>query len=299
MQDRKINRNIKKTDLLSTEQLVEVMYAQTIFSMKNIKKIYGEISASIDLISSILKKGGNLYFIGAGASGRNAIIEFLETKNNFSLKKDMLKTVIAGGNRAFLDLDNAFQDFYEYGRADVFESLINSNDVLIAIDIDENCQYTKGVLEYAKEENISTILFTNNQNPKDDEYSTIRIYIPTNGDYPVNMRSFAYPVVIKSVLKMILTGVMVKLGKTYKKYVIDPNPQKFKQKAIKIVKKFAKVKTQKAVETLEKCSFRPKIAIVMLIKKLDLKEAINLIKENDGMIYEIIEEFTNQNRQEI
>ena len=96
----------------------------------------------------------------------------------------------------------------------------------------------------------------------------------------------------KMVLNMLTTGSMIKIGKTYQNFMIDlkPTNEKLKDRAIRIVAQIANTTHAKAFETLEKCNWEVKTAVVSIVKDVDIETAKQYLKKHNGILRKVLNE---------
>ena len=95
----------------------------------------------------------------------------------------------------------------------------------------------------------------------------------------------------KMVLNMLSTGTMIKLGKVYGNLMVDvkPSNEKLIRRCVTIVREAVGCEEDQAVSALEECGYRPKVAIVMLLKKIDAEQARELLEQAQGRIARVVE----------
>ncbi len=96
----------------------------------------------------------------------------------------------------------------------------------------------------------------------------------------------------KMVLNMLTTGSMIKIGKTYQNFMIDlkPTNEKLKDRAIRIVAQIANTTHARAFETLEKCNWEVKTAVVVIAQNIDTETARMKLKKYNGILRKVLNE---------
>ena len=146
-------------------------------------------------------------------------------------------------------------------------SILEKNDVCVAISASGNPKYLLGVLAKAEEIGCKTIAVTCNHNAKILEEVGLGICVEVGPEVITGSSRMKAGSVQKMVLNMLSTGAMIKIGKTYENFMIDlmPTNEKLKDRAIRIVAEIAGVGAAIAFQTLEKCDWKVKTAIIMLL----------------------------------
>jgi len=93
------------------------------------------------------------------------------------------------------------------------------------------------------------------------------------------------------VLNMLSTGAMIKLGKVYGNLMVDvkPSNEKLIRRCVTIVCVAAECDEEVAIEALEACEYRPKVAIIMVRMGVDADEARALLEQAEGRIAKVLE----------
>ena len=99
---------------MSPIEIVKTMNAEDETIAFAVKEALQEIALAVELISGRLKKGGRLFYVGAGTSGRLGILDASECPPTFGTKKDMVQGIIAGGEKAMTNsVEGAEDDEFE------------------------------------------------------------------------------------------------------------------------------------------------------------------------------------------
>ena len=286
----KRNPNTIDIDLVSSFEIVKKINEEDEKITQIIKKRAGSIALGIDLISNAFLEGGRLFYFGAGTSGRLGVLDASECPPTFGVEPDMVQGIIAGGDRALRYAIEGAEDNFELGKKD--GNKLNENDVCVLISASGNPNYLLGVQETAKNKNCKIIAITSNPEAKILENSDIKICTPVGPEVIAGSSRMKSGTAQKMILNMLSTGAMIKIGKTYENFMIDVRAtnEKLKKRAVQIVSELTFETEEKAEETLEKCNYKVKTAVVMLFKKVSKEEAENLLKDNNGILRKVIME---------
>lgn len=115
-----------------------------------IENILPEIAAVIDDVVARMKKGGRLFYVGTGTSGRLGVLDASEIPPTYGVSYDLVQGVIAGGYDALYKATEASEDNREAGAEDLKERRLTSNDAVIGIAASGRTPYTIGAVEYAR-----------------------------------------------------------------------------------------------------------------------------------------------------
>ena len=175
----------------------------------------------IDAAFEKMTKGGRLFYIGAGTSGRLGIVDASECPPTFGVDHDLVVGIIAGGDSAIRKAVEFAEDDANQGWLDLMEHGISSNDVLVGIAASGRTPYVIGALNKANKNNIITAGITCNP---ESELSKCALYpiIPIVGpEFVTGSTRMKSGTAQKFVLNMISTGLMIKLGRVKGNRMVD------------------------------------------------------------------------------
>ncbi len=178
-----------------------------------VKKALPTIEKLIENIVPRMKKGGRLYYIGAGTSGRLGILDASECPPTYGVPHDMVIGIIAGGDQAIRkavenaedDAEQAWKDIQRYG--------INDQDTIIGIAASGTTPYVIGGIKDARQHGLLTGCITCNQNSPLSQTTEYPIEVIVGPEFVTGSTRMKAGTAQKLVLNMISTTVMVKLGK--------------------------------------------------------------------------------------
>ena len=188
---------------------------------KLIAKAIPQIEKLVKVIVQKLKKGGRLFYIGAGTSGRLGIVDASEIPPTFGLDHGIVIGLIAGGDQAIRKAVEFAEDDLEQGWKDLEKYDINSNDVVIGIAASGKTPYVIGALRACKQKKIFTGAITCNLNTELEKVAQIAIVIPTGSEFLTGSTRMKAGTAQKLVLNMISTSVMIRLGKVKGNKMVD------------------------------------------------------------------------------
>lgn len=284
------NENTKNIDLLPTIDIVKKMNDEDKIVALAVEYESENIAKAIDVISKQFLQGGHLIYFGAGTSGRLGILDASECPPTFSVESDMVQGIIAGGYDAMRFAVEGAEDNYDAGYEDA--KILTKDDVAVVISASGNPKYLLGVLAYADEVGCKTIGITCNSNAKIAEEVGTLICVEVGPEVIAGSSRLKAGTAQKMVLNMLSTGSMIKIGKTYENFMIDlkATNEKLKDRAVRIVSQIAEVDNNIANETLAKCDWKIKTAIVALKNNVEFDKANEELKKNHGVLRRVLGE---------
>lgn len=284
------NENTKNIDLLPTIDIVKKMNDEDKIVALAVEYESENIAKAIDVISKQFLQGGHLIYFGAGTSGRLGILDASECPPTFSVEPNMVQGIIAGGYDAMRFAVEGAEDNYDAGYEDA--KILTKDDVAVVISASGNPKYLLGVLAYADEVACKTIGITCNSNAKIAEEVGTLICVEVGPEVIAGSSRLKAGTAQKMVLNMLSTGSMIKIGKTYENFMIDlkATNEKLKDRAVRIVSQIAEVDNNIAKETLAKCDWKIKTAIVALKNNVEFDKANEELKKNHGVLRRVLGE---------
>lgn len=285
------NPNTTHIDTLSTLEMVRLINQEDQKVALAVAQVAPEIARAIDVITRQLSQGGRLFYAGCGTSGRLGILDAVECPPTYSTDPELVQAIIAGGYPAIFRAVEGAEDDFDLGRQDLQERGFASQDVLVGLAASGRTPYVLGAMGYARELGAAVIAVTCCPGSEVDQMADIGI-APTPGPEVITgstrMKSGTAQ---KMVLNMLSTGTMIKLGKVYGNLMVDvkPSNEKLIRRCVTIVREAVGCEEDQAVSALEACGYRPKVAIVMLLKKIDAEQARELLEQAQGRIARVVE----------
>src|SRR5262249_34396899 len=120
-------------DLFPTERMLKIINAEDALVAGTVAAAIPEIAKVVDLAVESIKAGGRMIYIGAGTSGRLAVLDAIECPPTFGVPPTWIQVVIAGGTKAFTRSEEGAEDNREKAAADLKAKKLTMNDVVIGI----------------------------------------------------------------------------------------------------------------------------------------------------------------------
>lgn len=178
-----------------------------------VQKTIPQIAKLVKLIVPRMKRGGRIFYMGAGTSGRLGVLDASELPPTFGVSKTLVIGLIAGGDTALRNAVEAAEDDEEHGWNELAEHNINSNDTVIGIAASGTTPYVVGALRDAREHGILTACITSNPDSPMAAESDIAIEMIVGPEYVTGSSRMKSGTGQKMILNMISTAVMIQLGR--------------------------------------------------------------------------------------
>ncbi|WP_181347191.1 N-acetylmuramic acid 6-phosphate etherase [Thalassobacillus sp. CUG 92003] len=286
-----LNEMTAQLDQLSVREALENMNREDKVVAHAVEEELDAITSAAETIIKALQKGGRLFYIGAGTSGRLGVLDASECPPTFNTSPNLVKGLIAGGETALQFAVEGIEDSEEEGANDLAFHALSSHDVVVGIAASGRTPYVIGGLRYANEKGADTISLSCNPDTPISKLAQTPIDVIVGPEILSGSTRLKSGTAQKMVLNMLSTVAMVQMGKVYQNLMVDVQAtnQKLKNRAVRILQWTTDVNKKQAVELLTATDWKVKEAIVMEKTHLDLEKVNDLLQEADGKVAEAIE----------
>ena len=280
------NPNSMHVDSLSALEIVQLMNQEDKQVPLAIEKCLPQIAQAVECIVAAFQQGGRLIYIGAGTSGRLGVLDASECPPTFGVSPEMVKGIIAGGERALRHPIEGAEDSKAQAVVDLQTIQFSSKDVLVGIAASGRTPYVVGALEYAKSLGSATVSIASNPNSAMANIVDIAIDTVVGPEVLTGSSRLKSGTAQKLVLNMLTTASMILMGKCYQNLMVDvqASNEKLKARAIRIVMQATDCDKSLAEETLKQADQNAKLAIMMILSGLDRAQAEALLEKHHGKL---------------
>ena len=285
------NPNTMNIDTLSTLDMVKLINREDHRVADAVGEVTDKIAQAVDVIAEKLAAGGRLIYCGAGTSGRLGILDAVECPPTYSTDPETVQALMAGGYGAIFKAVEGAEDSKELGVQDMQNIHFGPKDVLVGIAASGRTPYVRGCMEYAKRLGAPTVAVTCCPGSELDQFADIGIAPAPGPEVVTGSTRMKSGTAQKMVLNMLSTGAMIKLGKVYGNLMVDvkPSNEKLIRRCVTIVCSAAECTEAEATKALEECDYRPKVAIVMVLRGVDAETACAMLQKAEGRIAKVLE----------
>ena len=212
------HNNLDKMDTLS---LIKGVNEEDKKVATSVEAVIPKIEETINAIFSRMEKGGRLFYIGAGTSGRLGIVDASECPPTFGVSHDLVIGIIAGGDSAIRKAVEFAEDDTLQAWKDLKEHNISELDSVIGIAASGITPYVIGGLEKCNSNNILTACITCNEGSPLASVSQFPIEVVVGPEFVTGSTRMKAGTAQKLVLNMISTSLMIKLGRVKGNRMVD------------------------------------------------------------------------------
>jgi N-acetylmuramic acid 6-phosphate etherase len=278
-------------DAMSIEQAVALMNQQDLRAAEAAAAVRAQVVRAIGLVVEAFKRGGRLFYFGAGTSGRLGVLDASECPPTFRTPPDMVQGVIAGGMEAMFRAREGAEDSAEGGAKDVDDRNIGPDDVAIGIAAGGTTPYVHGALRRAAERGARTVFISCVQETPAEAKVDVVIRALTGPEVLTGSTRLKAGTATKLILNQITTVAMVQLGKCYENLMVDLAATNIKlwDRAARIVGTLTGLERDAAMDLLKQADGHVKVAVVMHKRGVNADTARDLLHRTGGTLRRAIE----------
>lgn len=246
-----------------------------------------DVARATAAVAGALARGGKVVLVGAGTSGRLAVLDASELPPTFGFERARYDGRIAGGDGALRNAIEGAEDDAELGARTVDD--VQAQDVVIGISASGGAPFVRGALRAARERGATTIGIANAPGAPLASEADIGIVAATGAEPIQGSTRMRAGTAQKIVLNAISTGAMIRLGKTYGNRMVDVRASnvKLRARSERLVRDLAGDVDARAL--LDASGGSVKTAVVMARRGVDRPEAERLLADASGRLARVID----------
>jgi N-acetylmuramic acid 6-phosphate etherase len=217
------------------------------------------LTRAVELVARTFRRGGRLFYIGAGTSGRLGVLDASECPPTFRVSSQMVQGIIAGGEWALRHAVEGAEDDAVAGAHEIKQRRITRRDMVVGIAASGTTRYVWGALAEAKKRGAATMLLCFNPHliiPRD--LRPTLVLAPDMGpEVLTGSTRLKAGTATKLVLNLLTTLAMVRLGKVASNLMVDVNASnaKLRARAVRIVCELTRATAAEAEQALQKSNW--------------------------------------------
>lgn len=273
-------------DSYSSLEILKIMNKEDDTIPKAIETQLPQIEAAVERIIKTFNKGGRLFYIGAGTSGRLGILDAVECVPTFGTPPEMVQGLIAGGEGAMMKAVEGAEDDLQLAEKDLRERGITANDTVVGIAASGRTPYVIGGLKFARQLGASTVSLSCNKDAEISQEAEIAIEVEVGAEVLTGSTRLKSGTAQKLVLNMLSTTSMIGIGKVYNNLMVDVQPtnEKLRARAVRIIMQATDADFATATAAYEQSELHVKTAIVMILCQVNVDEARQRLATSNGFI---------------
>lgn len=271
-------------DAMSVADAVALMNAQDAIAVAAVAAENKSITRAIEIVVERFKKGGRLFYAGAGTSGRLGVLDASECPPTFRTDATMVQGIIAGGEKAMFVAQEGAEDRDEDGAYAIASKNVGETDVVIGIAAGGTTPFVHGALREAKKRNAAAVFLSCVQEVENEPEVDVVIRPLTGPEVITGSTRLKAGTATKLVLNTITTVAMVQLGKVYENLMVDlrATNRKLWDRGARILATLTGLGRPAAMDLLKRAEGHVKVAAVMHHRQVGLADAKKLLSESGG-----------------
>lgn len=205
--------NYNNLEQMSVLELLQGIHNEDKKVLPAVEKVIPQIEKLVTEILPRVKKGGRLFYIGAGTSGRLGILDASEIPPTFGVGYDLVIGLIAGGDQAIRKAVESAEDDENLSWEILKEHQINKYDTVVGIAASGGTPYVLGAVKNARKNGILTACITNNPDSLLAKNVDIPIEVIVGSEFVTGSTRMKSGTSQKLILNMITTTLMIQLGR--------------------------------------------------------------------------------------
>jgi len=280
------NPRTSAIDTLSSLEIVTLINEEDARIAGAVREQLPQIARAVDAIVGRLRRGGRLFYFGAGTSGRLGVLDASEMPPTFSVPPDLVQGWIAGGDSALRRSAEAAEDDAAEGAQAARQAHVGEADVVVGIAASGTTPWVLGAIAEARERGAATIGLTCNPGAPLARAAEMAIVPLVGPEVVAGSSRMKAGTAQKMVLNMLSTATMIRLGKVYGNLMVDVRPtnDKLRRRAARILQQAASVDAETARAALEETGYEVKPALVMLLSGVNAGEARRRLDKAGGFV---------------
>jgi N-acetylmuramic acid 6-phosphate etherase len=274
----------KKLDRLSALQIVRLMNREDRKAAAAVGRALPAIARAVELIVEAIQFGGRLIYVGAGSSGRIAVLDAAECPPTFGTSPKLVQALIAGGGPAITRAVEGAEDSAANAERDLRKIKLTRNDVVAGISASGTTPYVLGALQFAAKTGAAAVAITVNRSTPVARLADVVIATDVGPEILTGSTRLKSGTAQKMVLNMLTTAAMARLGHVYENLMIDvkASNRKVSQRMVRILADASGKGLSASEHALRQSGHNLRVALVMLKLRVNATDAAKKLRGAKG-----------------
>ncbi len=276
----KVNPRTVDIDEFSCSEIIDLISGEDREAFEAVSREKDSISRAAEMVFRSFERGGRVFLVGAGTSGRLGVMEAAECPPTFGTDPETVQAIMAGGRDAVWESVEGAEDSPTASVEVLRGKELSGDDVILGIAASSGTPFVVSALEYAREVGCATVLICCSE--PENATADLVITLLVGPEVIVGSTRLKAATATKMVLNMITTTAMVLLGKTYGNLMVDlkPTSSKLVDRAGRILMDICGVGEEEVASLFREADGNLKVAVVMKLGGLSLEGSVSLLREN-------------------
>ncbi|HGN0869049.1 TPA: N-acetylmuramic acid 6-phosphate etherase [Providencia alcalifaciens] len=277
-----LNQDTLQFSRLDTLSMLTVINQADSTVATALQSVLPELANVVDVIADRLKQGGRIFYVGAGTSGRLAVLDSAECPPTFGTSPEMVQSIIAGGHSAMLKAVENIEDSTEASVKELQERGATEKDVIIGIAASGRTPFTLAAIEYGNQIGALTVGITTRGYGLLSDLAQYAIAPDVGAEVLSGSTRMKSGTAQKMILGMLSTCVMGRLGRIHTNLMVDVMASNIKllRRAERIVGEVCRIDVDTAAALLKQVDYHPRRAILMYELNITAQQATKIVQCN-------------------
>ena len=273
-------------DRKSSLEILRVLNREDALVAPAVRRELPKIARAVNAIVKCFRRGGSLFYVGAGTSGRLAVLDVAECPPTFGSPAKMVRAVIAGGARALRAAVEYEEDSATKGARDLAAAGVSRRDAVVGISASGSTPYVLGALRLARRRGAITISVTSDHSSPLARQARIVIAPDTGPEAVAGSTRLKAGTAQKMVLNLLSTAAMARLGRVYDNWMIYValTNRKLRRRGARILEEAAGMSASAAEHALRQAGHNLPVALIMLKAGASAPQAKRALGESSGNV---------------
>jgi N-acetylmuramic acid 6-phosphate etherase len=285
------NTASKKLDRMTADEIVRLMNREDRKVAAAVSRELPAVARAVDAIVKAIGNGGRLIYVGAGSSGRMAVLDAAECPPTFGTSPKLVQALIAGGRPAVTGAVEGAEDSRANAERELRSKKLTRRDVVVGITASGTTPYVLAALQFAKRRAAATVAITVNPRTPVARLAKILIATEVGPEVLTGSTRLKAGTAQKMVLNMLSTAAMARLGHVYENLMIDvkASNQKVSDRIVRILAEASGKSLSASEHALRQAGHNMRIALVMLKQEVDARGAKKKLAAAKGDLHEALD----------
>jgi len=281
----------KNLDRMNAVEIVRLMNHEDRKVAAAVARVLPAIARAADAIVKAIRSGGRLIYVGAGSSGRMAVLDAAECPPTFGTSPLLVQALIAGGRPAVTGAVEGAEDSAENAQRDLRAKKLTRHDIVVGITASGTTPYVLAALQHARRLGAASVAITVNPRTPVARLAKILIATEVGPEVLTGSTRLKAGTAQKMVLNMLSTAAMARLGHVYENLMIDvkASNQKVSDRIVRILAEASGKSLSASEHALRQAGHNMRIALIMLKHGVDAQGAKKKLAAAKGNLHEALD----------
>jgi N-acetylmuramic acid 6-phosphate etherase len=280
------NPRSRNLDRLSVRAIVRLISQEDAHIAAAVRRTESSLIQAVEAMSGALNRGGRLYYVGAGTSGRLGVLDAAEIPPTFGVSPRTVEAILAGGRRAMFRAIEGAEDSWAIGARDLRRKGVGRRDVVVVLSASGSTPYALGALAEARRRGATTVGVTSNPRSELARRAQIRICPETGPEVIAGSTRMKAGTAQKLILNTLSTATMVRQGHVHGNLMVNVRmkSRKLRARGVRLLRLVLGCDARTAERLLRASHGNLKAAIVMGQVRCSQKEARRRLRAANGHV---------------